>query len=173
MMKVYFVGTLLFVLVGLVACGPSKAVTEDEATAGAPLPAATESVEEEEETAVPAQLPEAPDVGYPVATVAPVIPESYPIATVAPLSNNPYPIEGPTWVFRPVGVQCETADYVDIQDAITDLTALRIDVLDSDTFSLEVASVCGGSTSAHFKVLVNAADAQNMLTIGWQLLPEE
>ncbi len=72
------------------------------------------------------------------------------------------------WIARPVGVQCEDPKYSDIQDAITDLTAIGVEVTDSGTFELATASVCGGPTSTHFRVLVSAEDVQAAAALGWE-----
>ena len=154
--------SLFFTLVG---CGPSSAVTEEDATSGAPL------LPEVRDTAVP-QSP--PSEAYPVEEVLPTtaVPESYPPPTLPALSTeSSYPAqEGTVWVARPVGVQCETAEYTDIQEAIADLKAIGVEVLDSGTFYVNVLAVCGGPTSAHFRVLVAEEDVANTAVLGWELL---
>lgn len=175
---------LLIVVSGvltLMGCGPSNAVTEEEATAGAPLlpdlpdtavpPSPTSEAypieENEPATAVPEQSPEE----YPVEEVLPAtaVPDSYPVPTQPTFSTEPYPAqEGTVWVARPVGVQCETAEYTDIQEAIADLTAIGVDVLDQGTFEMNVLAVCGGTTSAHFRVLVAAEDVADTAVLGWE-----
>lgn len=154
--------SLFFALVG---CGPSSAVSEEDATAGAPL------LPEIRDTAVP-QSPTSE--GYPVEEVLPVtaVPDSYPPPTQPTLSTeSSYPAqEGTIWVARPVGVQCETAEYTDIQEAIADLKAIGVEVLDSGTFQLNVLAVCGEATSAHFRVLVAQEDMEDTAVLGWEPL---
>lgn len=170
MKRYYFVLVVLGFVLTFVACGPSNTVTEDDATAGAPRENET-TLEE-----LPTTLEEVPADGYPEAEqpVATAVPEEYPIATVPPPAaaypdaSDAYPAaEGQVWVIRPVGVQCEDPEYTDIQDAITDLTAIGVEVLDSETFELATASVCGGPTSAHFRVLITAEDVNAAGALDW------
>ena len=167
MKRHYFVLIMLGFVMTFVACGPSNSVTEEDATAGAPE-VNTTTVEE-----VPADGYGYPEAEPPVATA---VPEEYPIATVPPPPPVAYPdardaypaAEGEVWVVRPVGVQCEDPEYTDIQDAITDLKAIGVEVLDSETFEMPTASVCGGPTSAHFRVLIAAEDAEAAAALGWE-----
>ena len=176
MKRNYLFVVVLGLFMGLVACGPSRAMTEAEATEGAPI------LPDVVDTAVPEQLEQvAPDQAileessveeveeYPVAPVlATAVPVAYPIVTVAPAPKEPYPVqEGTLWVMRPVGVQCETAEYADIQAAIADLKAIGVDVLDQGTFEMMVTAVCGSPTSAHFRVLVAVEDVADTAVLGW------
>ena len=178
--KWFLLLVVISLFLALVGCGPSSAVTEEEATAGAPLlpdvpdtavpqsPTSNASPVEENEpaTAVPQDSPAA----YPVEEVLPAtaVPESYPPPTQPALSTEPYPVqEGTVWVARPVGLQCETAEYTDIQEAVADLKAIGVDVLDQGTFEMNVLAVCGGPTSAHFRVLVTAEDVEDTAVLGW------
>ena len=130
MKRNYLFVILIGFILGLVACGPSSAVSEDEATTEA-SPTHEETTGNEEDTAVPEQLP---DESYPINEVpqATAVPDEYPIATIPPPPPAAYPApEGQVWVARPVGVQCEEPEYADIQDAITDLTAIGVEVYET------------------------------------------
>ena len=136
-----------------------------------PQPSTSEAypvVEEDEpETAVPEETTEA----YPVEAVLPAtaVPDSYPPPTQPASPVSAYPAaEGTVWVARPVGVQCEPPDYADIHEAIADLTAIGVEVLDQGTFEVVVLAVCGAGTSAHFRVLVAAEDVEDTAVLGWE-----
>ena len=171
MKRNYLLFIFMLLLWGIVACDPNVPLPDDEATATA------EAVETEERdgTAVPEPTPEE---GYPIeAPPATAVPDEYPLATVPPPPQSAYPAsggypapEGSIWAIRPVGVQCESAEYADIQDAITDLTAIGVEVQDSATFEIPVASVCGGPTSAHFRVLIAAEDVEAAGALGWEAI---
>ena len=181
MREKWFLLLVVGLFLALAGCGPSNSVSEEEATAGAPLlpdlpntavPQSSTSEaypaqENEPATAVPEQSPES----YPVEEGLPAtaVPDSYPLPTKPELSAEPsYPAqEGTIWVARPVGVQCETAEYTDIQDAIADLKAIGVEVLDQGTFQMNVVAVCGAATSAHFRVLVAAEDVADTAVLGW------
>lgn len=160
----WFLLIVVSVVLVLMGCGPSNAVTEEEATAGAPL------LPDITDTAVPQESYPAPE-SYPVEEVVlpTAVPGSYPPPTQSPPVVEGYPAEeGTIWVARPVGVQCEPAEYADIHEASADLMAIGVDVLAQETFEMNVLAVCGGPTSAHFRVLVAAEDVEDTAVLGWE-----
>lgn len=177
--KVLFI--FVFVLLLLVAaCGPANKpeteTTEESATAVAEPTREAESTDPDiapRPTITPRA--EGEDDAYPALPELDPLPEGYPAAE--PITSiDPYPgVDETAVIIHPVGEQCSEPSefrYADLQDATADLTAAGVNVLSSTTTNLIVTDVCGGPTSAHYQVTIDANDLEVAEAIEWTLMPE-
>ena len=176
---------LIFVFVLLLAaCGPANEPedmepdpTEELATAVAD-PTRDAAVADPDIAPRPTITPRAEgdtDDAYPALPEPTLIPDGYPVAEPLP-TRDPYPgVDETAAIVHPVGEQCgEPAEfrYADMQDATADLISAGIEVLSSTTISLIVTDVCGGPTSSHYLMVIDAADLEAAEAIDWTLMPE-
>ena len=169
MKKAYLFFLTVFLLVFLIACGPSdggaistpESITpEVEGGEISPRPTITpNSANDDAET-----LPEATDV-----------PEEYPPSS-APIVQPEvvYPGEEEmVWIVLPVGVQCEgDGPYSDLSDAVVALDEAGVIVVDQTTVDLPVAQACGQPTSEHFRVQILAAGLSQAERLDWHVESE-
>ncbi len=171
MVKRFAYPLILLMLLLLAACGPSNVQPEPTNTPSSPslqpegdvMPRPTITA-----TAVP-------DEAYPPPPPPPAstLPEGYsmPEVVIAP-THNPYPgieaADNQSVMMRAAGVQCEDVLYPTEEDAVAALEAAGITVYESATFELMVTAVCGGPTSTHYQVLIDAANQAQAEQMGWE-----
>lgn len=157
--------SVLAALILLVACTPTAepapATTAPSNANEALQPAPTTAVSTPATTLEP--YPAAPAAGT---TVEPAYPGTQP---ALPSAQNPYPDDS-VWVLHPVGVQCEDESerrYGDLDAAVAALNAAGVETLAAESTNLPVTAVCGGPTSAHYRVQINPANLDQALEMGW------
>lgn len=157
---------ILLLLLLLAACGPGNT----QPTATPPPP----TVDQPEADVIPRPTITAtavPADAYPAAAPANTLPEGYPVPELAP-AYNPYPgmdaSDTQSVMMIAAGVQCEDVRYPTEQDAVAALEAAGITVYESVTFELPVATVCGGPTSTHYQVIIDADKQAQAEQMGWE-----
>ncbi len=120
-------------------------------------------------------LPADPDVATPTApTLLPDYPapatvaSGYPEPPIPPATRDPYP-GGILVMIRPMGEQCAQApDYESAEDAVDELEAEGIEVLEFEEVDLIVCSACGCPTSKHIRVTLDPDDWTRAVSLGWR-----
>lgn len=168
---------LILLLLSVVACGPADEPATVEATAVAPETddGADDSGISPRPTITPRAEGDPDDDAYPALPEPTPLPEGYPLAGEPVPTLNPYPgIEATAVIVHPIGEQCgdpATFRYADMQAATADLVAAGVNVLSATTVGLIVADVCGGPTSAHYQITIDANDLAKAEAIEWSLMP--
>ncbi len=161
--RFFFIPMLLLVVL-LGACGPSVPPdTPDGADEG------QDPALEEAPTSTPLGLPEGYPAPDPVVMETPALPADYPAPPTPLPTVDPYP-GGLAWVLRPVGIQCEEGTapgYGDLRETVATMTAAGIEVVDAQMTDMMVTAVCGGPTSAHYRLHINADDLPTAVSLGW------
>jgi hypothetical protein len=139
-------GVLLCCVVGLMGCAPTVA--------------------EPPATVVPLELPTTIPTAVPLATDPP------PTATLPPTSTPASQIAtpvatGPIWVMQAQGVQCEGNKFTDLKDAVSQLQAQGVTVIAAEEVEMMVMTVCGGPTSTHYRVQIQAEGLDTAVSLGW------
>jgi len=165
--------TILVILL-LSACGPAPPADLSTTPASAPGESDTGPALEPASTTSPTPSTESQPEAYP--PPQPAIPAEPTHSPDYPGPPTPWPTVDPypgslVWIIRPVGVQCEdgtTEGYGDLREAVSTLTAAGLSVADSELIELMVATVCGGPTSAHYRVQISVGDMDAALSMGWE-----
>ncbi len=103
--------------------------------------------------------------GYPASLPPTPLPPDYP-APIPQSTLEPYP-GGFAIVIRPAGLQCEEETIKDVDAAVTELEGAGISVQEISRVELLVCEACGCPTTEHFRALIDPADTEAALLLGW------
>ena len=173
-MKKLFVVMILLAAVMLAACssGGDDEATEEPGDNTPALPEATpadsgsdgtdDDGDEPGSDGYPGPLD---DSGYPAPLLPTPVSPGYPAPSLVP-TVDAYP-GGFAILIRPAGVQCEDPLFADMDAAVAELEGAGIGVREASRFEMMVCQACGCPTSEQFRVLIDPADLDAALLLGW------
>jgi hypothetical protein len=142
-------GWLGVLALALTACGTT--IAEPEPEAPIVLPTAIS-------TAVPVELP----TNLPPTATLP--PTSTPVTAQSEETDS-----GNSWVIQAKGVQCEGDKYESLDEAVKRAQGQGLNVIAAEEIELMVTTVCGASTSTHYRLQIPTTDVPTAEQDGWRL----
>ena len=77
------------------------------------------------------------------------------------------------WMFVPSAErQCITPEYSSLEEAVNQLTQNDITVLNSNELNYVVCEACTCPTGIQYNALINSADENKAVNLGWQRVDE-